>query len=150
MVQAVDLWHQDNNDHKVIAQIGSLTPEDYSPTSIESISLLSPDEYKRLSNEASILVAHAGMGSIINALTLGKPLVMMPRRGHLNETRNDHQYATAKKFEGKKGIFVAWDETKFVDVIDEAIAFSEAPNLGEGSLFAQDELLTNIRNFIHD
>ncbi|UTW55872.1 glycosyltransferase [Kordiimonas sp. SCSIO 12610] len=148
MVKAADLWHQANSEYQLIAQIGNLESSDYQPVSCEAQSLVDPDEYQRLSNEATILIAHAGMGSIINALTLGKPIVIMPRRGHLKETRNDHQYATAKKFADKKGVFVAWDETEFAGVMSEALAFSRMPDLNSGSRFAQKELLDNIRNFI--
>ena len=44
------------------------------------------------------IVAHAGMGTILTALEIGKPLLVMPRRAALGEHRNDHQLATARRF----------------------------------------------------
>ncbi len=47
---------------------------------------------------ATAIVAHAGMGTILTALEMGKPLLVMPRRAALGEHRNDHQLATASRF----------------------------------------------------
>ena len=58
---------------------------------------------------ADAVVAHAGIGTILGALELGKPTVVMPRRAALGEHRNDHQLATARRFSGP-GIAVALDE----------------------------------------
>ena len=40
---------------------------------------MSPEEYQRRFAEADLIVGHAGMGTIIAALELGKPLLMLPR-----------------------------------------------------------------------
>ena len=42
-----------------------------------------------------VVIAHDEMGSIITALEMGKPIVVMPRRAELGEHRNDHQVAAA-------------------------------------------------------
>ena len=55
------------------------------------------------------------MGSIITALEVGKPIVILPRREHLNETRNDHQLASANQFSSRPGIIVALDETQLAE-----------------------------------
>jgi UDP-N-acetylglucosamine transferase subunit ALG13 len=75
---------------------------------------LAPEEFRRRVAEATLLVAHAGMGSIITALELGKPILVMPRRGNLRETRNDHQVATAERFLANGRIQVAFDERELV------------------------------------
>ncbi len=74
--------------------------------------------------EADVVIAHAGMGSIISAAEFGKPMVLLPRRGSLRETRNDHQIATAKWLRSKPGIFVADSEDELPTVLARALADS--------------------------
>jgi beta-1,4-N-acetylglucosaminyltransferase len=60
--------------------------------------------------EAHAVIAHAGMGTIVSALEAGKPLLVMPRRRQFGEHVNEHQVATARRFEESGHILVAWDE----------------------------------------
>jgi UDP-N-acetylglucosamine transferase subunit ALG13 len=64
---------------------------------MESYEILAPIEFRHLVEKADIVVAHAGIGTLIGALEMGKPLIVMPRSTSLRETRNDHQYATARR-----------------------------------------------------
>jgi UDP-N-acetylglucosamine transferase subunit ALG13 len=90
-------------------------------------------------------VAHAGMGSILTALEIGKPLVIMPRRAALGEHRNDHQLATAQRFAGRDGVAVAIDETELPLRLDELHDVSSQPRI---SPYAPDELVAALRAFI--
>ena len=94
LVKAVDQWaaSQGRGD---VAQIGST---DYRPSAIQWTRFLDPEKFKHRFETAKVVVAHAGTGSIITALQLGKPILVMPRRANLRETRNDHQVATADRF----------------------------------------------------
>ena len=67
-----------------------------------------PAEFDALFREARVVVGHAGIGTILTAQRLGRPLVVMPRRADLQEHRNEHQRATARHVEGLPGIHVAW------------------------------------------
>jgi hypothetical protein len=60
------------------------------------------------------------MGTILGCLERGKPIVVLPRTAALGETRNDHQVACAKRFEGRPGIFVAWDADSIAALLDRA------------------------------
>jgi UDP-N-acetylglucosamine transferase subunit ALG13 len=60
---------------------------------------------------AEVLVAHAGMGSVISALTARRPIVILPRRPELSEVTTAHQLATARWLAEKPGVFVADEET---------------------------------------
>ena len=59
---------------------------------------MSPKECTDRMVAADAIIAHAGMGTILTALEMGKPLLVMPRRAELGEHRNDHQLATAMRF----------------------------------------------------
>ncbi len=70
---------------------------------------LTPAEFDALMREARVIVGHAGIGTILSARSVGKPLVLMPRRHALGEHRNDHQVATARQVAHMPGIHVAWE-----------------------------------------
>lgn len=148
LVEHADLWSRDHPDERVFAQVGRLQPTDYVPGSMEWEELLPADRFDRHCAEARLIVAHAGMGSIISALAAGKPIVVLPRRAHLRETRSDHQFATAERFSKRPGVFVAWTEVELPEVICRATAMpnnARAPSLSE---FASCELTDRLREFI--
>ena len=68
---------------------------------------------------ADAIVAHAGMGTILTALELGKPLLVLPRRASLGEHRNEHQLATARRFADTGRLAVAFDESELAQRLDE-------------------------------
>jgi len=128
LILGADSWRQAHPSARVIAQIGDSRLR---PAAMETYCTLPPQRFTALLAEADIVVAHAGMGTIITAAEFRKPLVLLPRRGALRETRNDHQVATANWLRIKPGIFVADDETELPDAIDAALssksAFDAAP-----------------------
>lgn len=109
---------------------------------------LSPVEFDRLFSEASLIVSHAGMGTIISALTIGKPIVIMPRKAYLNEHRNEHQLATARKFKDLGYVHVADDE-KELKMIMESLRTTGIKSLHKTTENASSELIASIRRFIN-
>lgn len=112
LVHAVDRWATQQQGADVFAQIGDSSSP---PKHIEWQRLLSPPDFQAKAREAQVVIAHAGIGSILTALDLGKPIVIMPRRAHLGEHRNDHQWATVKHLSKDIGVVVAADESELVD-----------------------------------
>ena len=148
LVRCVDDWCAARNDAPdVLAQITARAV--YRPKAVRPVATLSPEEYSRCFREAEFIVSHAGMGSIITALSLQKPIAILPRRGHLQETRNDHQFATMQRFGGWAGIFVAEDEAALPTVLDR-LAGGDATTGHEISPFASKELIDALRAFIHE
>ena len=145
LIVAVDTWAAGQQaEHSLFAQIGE---KGYRPIHIEFAELLEPPEFKQRVLWADVLVAHAGMGSILTALQYGKPILVMPRQGRLKETRNDHQLATAQHF-GKMGkVAVAMDENEIPSQLDGLAALGRAERISDR---ASDELIAAIRGFIHD
>ena len=143
LIAAVDGWAGIRCHTDVIAQIGN---SQYKPKYIQVVSSLEPTEFRNRVENAKFVVAHAGMGSIITALELGKPIIIMPRREHLQETRNDHQFATANQFMNRSGVLVALDEYQLPEKLDEAaVARMEVSKLG---IQASPLLLATISSFI--
>ena len=142
MTRAVDAWAGERGRSDVFAQIGTT---DFVPQHIQWTPFLEPDEFRTRVDAADILVAHAGMGSILTALQAGKPILVMPRRGDFRETRNDHQVATAKRFLEMGRVAVAFDEEELKSKLDTLDSMEAA---GTISPWASPELIAGIREFI--
>jgi UDP-N-acetylglucosamine transferase subunit ALG13 len=115
LIRAIDAWAGLRNRPDVFAQIGS---SKYRPIHIETTPFINSTEFRSRVEKAQLIVAHAGMGSIITALELGKPIIVMPRRGDLKETRNDHQIATARYLKEQGRVMVAFSEQELFELLD--------------------------------
>ena len=115
LVKAVDDWARASGRNDVFAQIGQ---SEYLPSNIEWTQFLSPEEFKHKYETAKVIVAHAGTGSLITALQLSKPILIMPRRASLRETRNDHQVATSEQFLRFGSVTVAWNENELIEKLE--------------------------------
>ncbi|MFV0244822.1 MAG: glycosyltransferase [Qingshengfaniella sp.] len=106
---------------------------------------LNPAEFEQLFAEARVVVAHAGIGSILSAKRLGRPLIIMPRRHSLNEHRNDHQVATARQVQSLPGIHVAWQPEDLAPLLTDPALTPASPSRSP----SHDALITRLRGFIN-
>jgi exopolysaccharide biosynthesis glucuronosyltransferase PssE len=143
LIRAVDTWAGLRGRTDVFAQTG---PSEYRPIHIRNKPFIDPNEFSRYVESANLVVAHAGMGSIITALELGKRIIVMPRRADLGEHRSDHQLATAKRFAAQGRILVAPNEQKLFDALDQLGTLPDAERLNAR---ASPRLITAIRTFIN-
>ena len=142
LIQAVDAWAGRTQRSDVVAQIG---PTELRPAHVQVERFLSPEQYSQYCEQADLIVAHAGMGTIITALQLGKPLLVMPRLGRLNETRNDHQVATAERFESLGVVEAAYDVATLEAKLDDLQRIRSNHTI-DGA--AAPRLLETVRRFI--
>ncbi|GIZ52521.1 glycosyltransferase [Noviherbaspirillum aridicola] len=142
LVAAVDRWAQDHPDEKVFAQIG---PTSNRPVHFDSADFVAPGRANELFQQASLIVSHAGMGSILTALRYRKPILLMPRRAALGEHRNDHQVATAKWVGGRAGLAVAWDEDELIAALDKRHGLTGGGGISE---HADPQLISKLREVI--
>ena len=142
MIAAVDCWAGNHLDEECFAQIGKTS---FVPNNMRFEQSLLPSEFEQAINDARLVVAHAGMGSILTAMRLCKPILVFPRRGDLCETRNDHQIATIGCFRGLKGVYVAEDEDQLLAQLS---ALQDIVCPSGISAFASDQLIHTIESFI--
>ena len=142
LIAAVDAWAGETGVGDVFAQIG---PTAYVPRHIEFAQFIPPAECAQRMREADAIVAHAGMGTILNALQLGKPLLVMPRRASLGEHRNEHQSATARRFEDLGSVAVAADADALARKLDTLHALGAAKPI---SPYASPRLINALSSFI--
>jgi len=167
MVRVIDKWAARGSRSDVFAQIGCT---DYRPNAVGYETLLTPTVFRKMANDASLIVAHAGMGTIITALELRKPIIILPRRADLKETRNDHQIETAKRLRNMASITVAMSDEELDGILEEVCDLSGVhagrdfvcPHFPIGCPFADPEicneqrgasacpsLLSSVRMFIY-
>jgi UDP-N-acetylglucosamine transferase subunit ALG13 len=142
LIRTIDEWAGAHGRTDVFAQTG---PSDYRSKHIRTETVIDPTEFRKRVESASLVIAHAGMGSIITALELGKPIIVMPRRANLGEHRNDHQVATAKRFAEQGRIMVALNEQELFDKLDQLEVSDEVERLDSE---ASPHLIDTIRMFI--
>lgn len=142
LIRAVDAWAGERGRSDLFAQIGDGS---YEPLHMPWARKLAPAEFNARVKDAEAVITHAGMGTILTALDLGRPLVVMPRRTALREVTNDHQMATARHFAKTGRIAVAFDETQLPAILDSLNELKPADN--DTTPEAQ-RLLAAIRSFI--
>jgi UDP-N-acetylglucosamine transferase subunit ALG13 len=142
LIEWVDAWAEARSRSDVIAQTG---PGSYVPRTLRVEAFLPPAEFRSRMAEADAIVGHAGMGTIITALELGKPILVLPRRAALAETRNDHQVATARRFAETGRVLAAFDEEELMLKLDQVESFEPSGSLGST---ASTELIEGLRRFV--
>ncbi len=140
LIGAMDAMARDL-DEPVIAQVG---PDTEPRLHIETHARLHPARFEELFGTARVIVAHAGVGSILLAKRMRRPLIIVPRRLDLNEHRNDHQLATAREVEGTPGVRVAWDIADLPDMVRVADPVPAEPTLSPQA----ESLIARLRDFI--
>lgn len=143
LVEAVDRWAGEVGRDDVFAQIGRSLLR---PKSLRWEQFLDPPQFKRQFASADVVIAHAGMGTILSALRYQKPLLVMPRRATLGEQRNEHQLATARRLMEMKKVTVAFDEEDLLVRLGRLQELKAAD--GAVGPYAEPRLLTGIREFI--
>ncbi len=104
----------ENLNEEVIAQTYR---SQYQAKNIKTVDFLEPDKFNKLFKEARIIVAHAGMGTIISAMQQQKPIIVFPRIAALGEHRNEHQMATARKMKELGYVHVAFNEKELKNLL---------------------------------
>ena len=79
-----------------------------------------PEAMRTACADADVVVTHAGVGSILMALTLGKLPVVLPRRRARGEHVDDHQLEIAERLEERGLVVRATPETLSWDHLDRA------------------------------
>jgi len=90
----------------------------YRPTSGDSYEVVSRPDYQTLLEKCDLFITHAGVGGIVSGVSLGKPVIIMPRLASFGEHRNDHQLATASAVSG--AVMVANTEQELGEFISAA------------------------------
>ncbi|MDB5387596.1 MAG: Beta,4-galactosyltransferase CpsIVG [Planctomycetaceae bacterium] len=142
LIRTMDEWASALPGRDVFAQIAGGS---YVPKHIQWARSMLPEDFQSKLEHCQLLVAHAGIGSILSALELGKPVIVLPRQAELGEHRNDHQLATAKRFGARGMVRVAQNEKELCQLLDQ---FETPVSETRITNQASPELIRNLRQFI--
>lgn len=142
LIKAIDKWAGLNPGKELFGQISYA---EYKPVNFAYTDFISPPDFNKKFEAATLIVGHAGMGTIIQALQHSKPIIVMPRLARYHETRNDHQYSTAKSL-GKLGyVHDVYTEEELFAALDNAHNLLPSAPIGNS---ASESLLSYLRQFI--
>ena len=128
-------------NQEVFGQIGK---GKFKPRKMEYTDVLDRRTFDAKVSEAQYIISHAGIGSISMALEHNKPLLVMPRMKQFKEHVNDHQVATARKFEQLGHLLVAYNEDQLAQKIQQLKTFSPVPRENQAEVVAD-----RIRQFLN-
>lgn len=141
LMQMVDEIAPELQGEEIIAQSCNGT---YSPQHFSTVRFIAPAEFEDIFSRARVVIAHAGMGSIVSAMRRGKPLVIVPRQASLGEHRNDHQLATAEHFARNCAVCVATTAAELLEAVRRAPVPAPLPD------GPSPQLITALHHFIDD
>ena len=144
MLGLIERWSCEHRRSDLFAQIGE---SDFRATHFPCQQWLTPNEYRERLEACTGIISHAGTGTIIQGLMLGKPILVLPRLARYAETRNDHQVGTARYFESRGLLMAAYDDAGFSAALEEFERFTPRERMTED---ASPELLARIQSFIHE
>ncbi|WP_146348417.1 glycosyltransferase [Phaeobacter marinintestinus] len=145
LLAAIDDWAFANPGEQIIAQTGVTT---VSSPRIDARPFVDGSTFRELVQQADVLVAHAGMGSILTAVEFAKPVIVMPRRADLGEHRNDHQLATVQNLAHLSNLEIVQDAQTLSSVLDKQLGAGPLEKLREGISDGHRRLVGEISNFI--
>jgi len=103
LIAVMDDWAARHPQIDLFAQIGDGR---YVPRHMPYLRMEDRAGFLRRLNGASLVVAHAGIGTILDATALSKPMVLMPRLARWGEHTTDHQTQTVGHLGGRPGIAI--------------------------------------------
>lgn len=145
LLLALDAWAHRNTDVPVLAQTGATTQ---TFEAIRTVAKLDMADFEAQFAKAKLIVAHAGMGTILSAAELGKPVLLMPRQSRFNEHRNDHQLDTAREMSRLSNVTVVHDDAALHDALDQALACGFSCSVSD--VGADPEMLAPLIDEIRD
>ena len=111
----VTLGTQNNSFHRLLEEVQKLIDNKkikeevivqkgytkFESKDMKLFSEVSQDEFNKLIDQASIVITHGGVGSIITAINKKKKVIAVPRLRKYNEHVNDHQIEIIDSFNEK-------------------------------------------------
>jgi len=142
LVRAVDeLAENGVITDQVIGQTGQGA---YKAKYMKVLEFCSPTEFRQIVSESRLVISHAGMGAMMEAVKHSKPIIVVPRRCALGEVGNDHQLTTAKQLESEGKVLVAYETSELPDKLRAAEGF--VPSRGGGG----QEIIRAVEAFIQE
>lgn len=83
---------------------------------------LKMEEFEARVAAATLVIAHAGAGTVVHALAAGRVPVVMPRRSMYGELVDDHQAAFVRRLASEGHVIPAWEPVDLAAAVTTARA----------------------------
>lgn len=80
---------------EILAQTGHSS---YRPKHYPAVDFLPREEFEAAVSRCDLLLTHAGIGTVMTGLRMGKPVIVFPRLARYHEHVDDHQREIARSF----------------------------------------------------
>jgi len=112
------------------------------PAACKHFSFKPHDEVLNIQREARVIVCHAGIGSVLDALHVRRPFVVVPRLKKYDEHMNDHQIDLARAVESR-----GWGRM-ILNIEDLPAACANPPHVPANYAPAKARLISSIRELV--
>ncbi|MBB3659244.1 UDP-N-acetylglucosamine transferase subunit ALG13 [Rhizobium sp. BK650] len=99
---------------EVFSQIGA---GHFKPVNHSWSANVEASEFDQKLRSCSLIVSHAGIGTVLKAYAYRKPIILVPRLSSFGEHRNDHQLATVGALKERPGIYIAESKAQLNDLL---------------------------------
>lgn len=143
LLDAIELQAQKGNiNDEIVVQAGVTK---YKSKYMKVFDLIPSNEFDELVKKADLIITHAGVGSILGAITLGKTTIAAARDTKYGEHVNNHQYEILERFVEDGYILGLTDFDRLDEVLKQAVGFKPKPYVS-----SKDKLIANIDAFMRN
>jgi len=114
------------------------------PAHCEHFGFRSREAVLAIQRDARVVVCHAGIGCVSDALNLRRPLIVVPRLKRYKEHMNDHQLDLARAVERR-----GWGRM-ILDIHELADACAHPPEAHADYAPARESLIDAVRDFVEE
>jgi len=145
LIMAVDNFLNINSGYQAFAQTGN---SHLNPNHIIIKPWLCDQQFRQEVEECDIFISHAGMGNVLLAAELNKPIIIMPRKAELKEHINNHQLGTVQGLEGRESILVVNDEIELSSAISK-LSKAQIVKQSKEVNHNRNQLISYLENYIN-
>ena len=114
-----------DTDEEVVVQHG---PSRLRPAGATCLDFVTFEELGELVARARVVVAHAGVGSILLCASRGRVPIVVPRLARYNEVVDDHQVFLARRLAASGNVVCAEDPEEVPDLVAAGTPGSDSPH----------------------
>ena len=137
-----NLCEQGIINDKIIVQSGFTK---YQSKHFEIIPLIETDKLNELIDKSTLVISHAGTGSVLGAIKKNKKTIAVARYQELGEHIDNHQLDLLDEF-SKKGYLIPWyKEDNLIDILSKVKTFTPKPYIS-----SKQKIIEYLKNYISD
>lgn len=129
------------NPHSCIAQIGA---SKLAPKNLQAQASFSNEDFRHQFLVADVILSHAGIGNLVLAEEMNKPIIVMCRQAELGEHVDNHQIETMDGFKGRHFIYLIKDRLE----LPAALEWAEMWKPKKEKIKDRTQLVDSIKQFL--